>query len=305
MNFGQIHGNVGQNAATMIISASYRNDIPAYFGDWFLNRLDAGHTDVRNPFNGKTARVSLAASAVSGFVFWTRNPAPFKAGFEAVAARAAPFIIQMTITGYPRALEAGVIDTDSAIQAFRALSETWGPRAVVWRYDPVLITSLTPYEWHIQNFSRLARALSGATDEVVLSHAHIYRKTSRNLDKAAAAMDFTWQDPDMASKQDLLADLAARAQAHGLRPSLCAQPDLLVEGLDLARCIDARRLSDVAGTSIQSRQRGQRPGCLCAESRDIGRYDTCAQGCAYCYANQSRTAASENVQAHDRCAVRL
>lgn len=296
---------VGQNAAKMIISASYRTDIPAYYGDWFLNRLAAGSVDVRNPFSRKIAKVPLDPAAVSGFVFWTRNPAPFKSGFQAVADIGSPFIIQMTITGYPRALEPGVMDTDAAVQAFRSLRNTWGPRAVIWRYDPVLITSLTPRDWHVQNFTRLARDISGATDEVVLSHAHIYRKTARNLEKAAKSANFNWEDPDIAMKQDLLIDIAHIARDHGMTPTLCTQPNLLADGLTPARCIDAARLSDVAGALIQSRQHGQRPGCLCAKSRDIGRYDTCAQGCAYCYANQSRAAAGRNLVEHDPGSAQL
>jgi hypothetical protein len=289
---------VRQNAAAMIISASYRTDVPAYYRDWFLNRLAAGYAEVRNPYSGKVARVSLAADDVSGFVFWTRNPAPFTGGFEAVAARGTPFTIQMTITGYPRALEPGVLDTNAAIAAFRDLAKTWGPRAAVWRYDPVLISDITNTDWHLQNFAKLGAALEGATDEVVLSHAHIYRKTARNLDKAAEVAKFSWQDPTDEAKRTFLTNLAEIAGAHGMAPSLCAQPDLLSDSLAPARCIDAKRLSDVAGVRIRSRQRGQRPGCLCAEARDIGRYDTCAQGCAYCYANQSRAAAARNVQDH-------
>lgn len=289
---------VRQTAPAMIISASYRTDIPAYYGDWFLNRLAAGYVEVRNPYGGKASRISLAPDAVSGFVFWSRNPAPFADGFAAVAARGAPFIIQMTITGYPRALEPGVLDTQAAIAAFRDLAGTWGPRAAIWRYDPVLISDLTGPDWHIQNFTQLAASLAGATDEVVLSHAHIYRKTARNLDRAAQAAGFGWQDPSDADKRALLMELAEIAKAHGITANLCAQPHLLTDTLTPARCIDGKRLSDVAGASVQARQRGQRPGCLCAESRDIGRYDTCAQGCAYCYANQSRAAATLNVQAH-------
>ena len=143
------------------------------------------------------------------------------------------------------------------------------------------------------------------TDEVVLSHTHIYRKTSRNLDKAAEAAKFSWQNPTDEAKRILLAKLADIAGTHDMTPSLCAQADLLSDSLAPARCIDAKRLSDVSGAPIRSRQRGQRPDCLCAEARDIGRYDTCAQGCAYCYANQSRAAAARNVQDHDPQGERL
>ena len=184
---------------------------------------------------GKAARVSLATGGVSGFVFWTRNPASFTDGFEAVAARDTPFIILMTITGYPRALEPGVLETNSAITALRDWAKTWGPRAIVWRYDPLLISDLTNTDWHLQNFTKLAAALEGATDEVVLSHAHIYRKTSRNLDKAAKAMRFRWQDPADEAKHALLTQLADIACAHGMTPGLCAQPDLLSDTLVRAR----------------------------------------------------------------------
>jgi hypothetical protein len=289
----------------MIISASYRTDIPAYYVEWFLNRLAAEYAEVRNPYNGKPAHVSLAPEYVSGFVFWTRNPAPFGTGFEAVAARGLPFVIQMTITGYPRALEPGVLDTDAAVNAFLDLADRWGPRAAVWRYDPVLISSLTPRDWHLENFTRLAEKLSGATDEVVLSHAHIYQKSARNLDNAGATENFNWQDPPTDAKTALLNALGGIAHEHGMTPTLCSQPDLLSDGLAPARCIDAARLADINGAPITSRQRGQRPGCLCAEARDIGRYDTCPQGCAYCYANQSRAAAARNLAGQDACAIQL
>ncbi len=285
----------------MIVSASYRTDIPAYYGDWFVARMAAGHADVRNPYGGRPNRVALTADAVSGFVFWTRNPAPFDRGFQAAAALGRPMVVQFTLTGYPRALEPGVLETEAAVRAFHDLSGRFGRRAVVWRYDPVVLTAATPAEWHVRNIDRLATALAGATDECALSFAHIYRKTRRNLDAAGLA----WRDPPADEKRDLLKRLAEVVAAHGLTPTLCAQPDLLTEGLAPAACIDAGRLADVGGAPLEVRTKGNRPGCLCAESRDIGRYDSCAQGCAYCYANQSRAVASRRLAAHDAQAVHL
>jgi len=287
----------------VIVSASYRTDIPAFYGDWFRRRLAAGSCQVANPYGGPPITVPLTREAVEGFVFWTRNGAPFTAALADVARRAIPFMVQYTITGYPRALEPSVTSAKQSIETLRALADTYGPRVCVWRYDPVLLTSLTPPAWHRETFTRLASALAGAVDEAVLSFAQIYAKTARNTTRAAARHGFAWEDPPAGIKRDLLADLAAIAADHDLTATLCAQPDLLVPDLAPARCIDAARLTDVAsgmaGRPIAAKTRGNRPGCLCAESRDIGAYDSCPHGCVYCYAVRNVEAAKRAFRTHD------
>jgi hypothetical protein len=282
----------------MIVSASYRTDIPAFYTRWLMARLAAGFCRVQNPYGGGSYEVSLRPGAVAGFVFWTRNLGPLLPLLGAVGVRA-PFMVQLTLTGYPRALEEGVIEPGAATDQLRALRQRWGSRAGVWRYDPVVLTSLTPPAWHRANFARLAAALTGLVDEVVLSFVQPYRKTARNLDAAAGRHGFVWQDPPEGEKRALLAELAAIAAAHGMTASLCAQPELMAPGLAEARCIDAERLSDLAGRPIAAREKGNRVGCRCAESRDIGAYDSCAQGCAYCYAVSSPAAARRRLKAHD------
>jgi hypothetical protein len=283
----------------MIVSASYRTDIPALYGAWFLHRLDAGHALVANPYGGKPYRVSLAAPDVDGVVFWTRNAAPFRAGFESVAARGLPFVVQYTVTGYPRAIEPAVPDAARGIAEMRYLRDRFGPRVMVWRYDPILMSSVTETDWHVANFARLASNMRGATDEVVVSFAQVYAKTRRNLDIAARTHGFTWREPDAGEKRALLARLAAIAGDNDMRLTLCTQPDLANSETSAARCIDADRLSEIAGRDIPAHEKGNRPGCLCAESRDIGAYDSCTQGCAYCYAVTSRSAAQANRRRHD------
>ena len=283
----------------MIVSASYRTDIPALYGRWFLNRLAAGSCTVANPYGGQTMTVDLRPEAVDGFVFWTRNIGPFRPALDAVGRLGLPFVVQMTVTGYPRALETSVTETDAAIAALRAVAEAFGPRAVVWRYDPILITDLTSAPWHAANFRRIAAALAGATDEVVVSFAEIYRKTARNLAAAARSHGFAWHRPDPEAQHALLADLSAVAGDCGMTLTLCTQPELAGAAYPPARCVDAQRLSDIAQRPISSRQKGNRPGCLCAESRDIGAYDTCPQGCVYCYAVQNRDRARRVFRAHD------
>jgi len=283
----------------MIVSASYRTDIPAFYSDWFRHRLAEGSVRVANPYGGRPYEVPLAPPACEGFVFWTRNLAPFWPALDEVAARGLPFAVHFTITGYPRALETSVTEPERAVAQVQRLAESFGPRAAVWRYDPVLLTSLTTPAWHRKTFARLAQALRGACDEVVLSFAQIYAKTRTNLDRAARRHGFTWEDPAPEEKAALLGDLAAIAAQEGLKPTLCSQPELLGPDLSPARCIDAERLSDLTGRAIAARTKGNRPGCLCAESRDIGAYDTCPHGCVYCYAVRLPELAKRNFRGHD------
>lgn len=288
----------------MIVSASYRTDIPALYSAWFMNRLAAGTARVASPYGGRPYTVSLRPGEVDGFVFWTRNVGPLLPHLPTVR-EVAPFVVQFTVTGYPRALEPGVIGTDAALAQIRGIAREFGPRVAIWRYDPILDSTVTPLTWHRENFARLAAALEGAVDEAVVSFAQIYTKTRRNLDAAARRHGFAWSDPEEGEKRALITELAAIAADHGMRLTVCTQPDLVAGGAEAACCIDAARLSDVAGRPIAVRIKGNRPGCLCHESRDIGAYDSCPQGCAYCYAVSSRARAKRVLGAHDQQAEML
>ncbi len=287
----------------MIISASYRTDIPAFYAEWFANRFRAGHARVVNPYGGPPSSVPLR-QGVDGFVFWTRNARPFHSALDMVRAAEMPFVVQYTLTAYPRALERSVVAPEHALSDIRALAAQFGPRAVVWRYDPVVLSELTPPDFHRDTFARLAQALEGTVDEVVVSFAQIYRKTARNMDAAARAHGFAWSDPDDDAKRALAADLIAVAAGTGLRLSVCSQAAYTVAGAHPAACIDARRLEDVAAgwgrpRAIAAKVKGNRPDCLCRESRDIGAYDTCPHGCAYCYAVGSQALAKRRHAEHD------
>ncbi|HEX6120622.1 MAG TPA: DUF1848 family protein, partial [Dongiaceae bacterium] len=177
----------------MIISASYRSDIPAFHGEWFLDALAAGRVAVANPYNRRASIVDLKPEAVDGYVFWTRNARPFMRGLGAVAAQDRPFVVHYTIIGYPRTIDANVIESALAGANAREIARLYGPRVVVWRYDPILLTPHTEINWHRANFTRLADALAGIADEVVVSFAQLYAKSARNLAKAGIA----WREPDL------------------------------------------------------------------------------------------------------------
>ena len=283
----------------MIISASYKTDIPAFYGEWFMARLKAGYCRMVNPYGGQVYRVPLDVGAIDGIVFWSRNLGPFLDPLSEIRDHGYPFVVQQTITGYPRALDHSTIGARHAVEQLRRVCGAFGPRVSVWRYDPVVFTSLTPHHWHQRNFAELAAVLAGAVDEVVVSFAQIYRKTARNMERAAGARDFAWIDPEAGEKRDLLADFVDTAAAHGMTLSLCGQPELIGAGAGEARCIDARRLGDVAARPITALAKPHRKTCACVASRDIGAYDTCPHGCVYCYAVESQDRAKERHRHHD------
>ena len=283
----------------MIVSASYRTDIPAFYAEWFLRRLDEGFALVRNPYSAQMYRVDLRPQRVTGFVFWTRNFGPLLERLDRLRAFGRPFVVQFTITDYPRQIEPAVIPAEKAVAQMHRLAREVHPLCPVWRYDPVLFTSLTPTEFHERNFARLAAALEGATDEVVISFAQIYAKSRRNLDAAARRHGFTWTDAPDDAKRELAERLALLARRHGMRLTVCSQPEYLAPGAEEARCVDVRRLARISGEPLEAPLKGNRPGCACHESRDIGEYDTCPHGCLYCYAVRHRRVALARYRAHD------
>ena len=284
----------------MIISASYKTDIPSFYGEWFRRRLGAGYCKMTNPYNRhQTIEVSLQKQDVDGFVFWTKNLGPFMDVLDEVHGLGFPFIVQYTINGYPRALENRVIDVMRSIETFRAASKKYGALRFVWRYDTIIFTSDTDADFHRANFTKLASELRDYTSEVVVSFVQLYRKTQDNMDRAGREHGFDWFDPPIEIKHGLLSDLRQIADGSGLVLSICTQPEMLVPGVNEASCIDAERLMAVAGRPFSATKKGMRPNCGCYSSRDIGDYDTCPHGCIYCYAVRNRDTALRRYRQHD------
>jgi hypothetical protein len=305
-----------------IISASRRTDIPAFYGRWFRNRLAAGWCETANPFSGQVYRVSLEQGDVLGWVFWSRNYRPFLETLRELHTRGHRFLLHFTITGYPRILEPRTIEADAAIQTARELASAFGPDTVIWRYDPILLSSLTPPEWHLENFERMSARLEGATRRCIFSFPTMYQKTKRNLG-AASAKDSSFRvwsiregDFSVDDLHALAQGLAAKARGHGMSFSSCCgdrwvDPDA---GIGRASCVDWPLLRNLLR---EARSKGKLPPeapdpdavevpanpsrkeCGCWRSVDIGRYETCAQGYVYCYAVDRAERAVEYLKAHN------
>ena len=287
----------------MIISASRRSDLPAFYTPWLLERLAQGWCLVANPFNPRqVSRLSLARDQVEAMVLWTKNPAPLLARLDELDRPGFAYYFLYTLNPYPPDLEPHLPPLEQRLATFQALATRLGPDRVVWRYDPIIISNRTPPAWHEQAFASLSRELAGACQRVIVSLVHPYAKTRRRLGALAQrGWEFSWPAWDQALAQDLLATLARLAAGQGMTMAACASPvDLRSIGVEPARCIDPQLIARIGGPAgLGGTDPGQRPECGCAPSRDMGAPDTCLHGCEYCYACVSQSAALANHQRHD------
>jgi hypothetical protein len=303
--------------APRIISASRRTDIPAFYGDWFRARLKAGFCEVRNPFNGMVSRVSLLPPDVLSYVFWSRNYAPFLSVLDGLKEGGVPFSCHYTITGMPRSIEARAPEAMEVVETARELSRRFGQETLLWRYDPVLLSSETPPEWHLENFTRLAEFLRGFSNRCYFSFPSMYRKTKRNLERRAREAGFrVWTESagnfDESILRGLIEELASRAMARGFRMYSCCGDKWVNPSRNLfkASCVDwpppqstDATPADFAGPAVKPGP--TRPECGCRQSVDIGAYHSCAHACAYCYAVDDPDKALEFHRAHDPNAAEL
>lgn len=288
----------------MIVSVSRRTDIPAFYAEWFMNRIRDGYALVRNPFfPGNFTRVDLHPDAVDAIVFVTRNPAPLMTHLDELEGRGYRFCFQMTITGYPSLLEPHVIAVDDAIRFFKDLSHRMGPEKIIWRFDPILLSSLTPEDHIAANFSAIARELQGSTDRVIISFTDFYKKAIVNFRRITASTNVSFSD--LHQYPDRLFELAGRiseiSRRHHMQIFSCAEKyDFSSVGIKKGKCVDAEYLSRIAGAAVRgTKAKNQRKDCCCDESRDIGQYDTCLHGCVYCYATKNYGTALKNRKLHN------
>jgi hypothetical protein len=288
----------------MIISASRRTDIPAFYAPWFINRIRAGTCTVPNPFNlQQVTRLSLLPQDLDVIVFWTRNPKPLFPYLDELDRRGYRYYFQYTLLGYPQQIEPHSPARAAAIATFRKLAERIGPQRVIWRYDPLVFSKLTGAQYHTENYARLAAALKDATHRSVVSVMDIYAKTRKRI--AQLNQDGLeigeYQGAPSQRFDDLMDAFVRAAHQNGMSIQSCAEDlDLSVYGIQPGKCIDDRYIAATFGLQVDHRKDpGQRKACGCVVSKDIGMYDSCLFSCPYCYATGSFERARHNHAQHD------
>ncbi|MRR17645.1 MAG: DUF1848 domain-containing protein [Deltaproteobacteria bacterium] len=277
----------------MIISCSRRSDIPAFYSDWFFNRLREGFAQVRNSVNPQQVRrISLAPANVDCIVFWTKDPAPLLDRLSLL--NDFTFYFQFTLTPYGPDCEPHLPPKKEIIDTFMRLSDKIGNRRIIWRYDPILLSEKINVDYHVDHFGNMAQRLAGHTEKCVISFIDIYRHIVSRMAGLGV------RTPDESEMRTLVRSIARIARGCGIDVETCAEEiDLGDLGIAHGRCIDDRLISELSGKKLNiAKDKYQRKLCGCATSVDIGAYNTCRHSCCYCYANINPGKLEKNLSRH-------
>ncbi len=271
-----------------VISASRRTDLPRCYPEWLAAVIRAGEVDVPLPYGRGARHVSLRPEDVHTVVLWSKDFGPLldnRGGLRDALSRYEQCYALFTITGLGgTALEPAVPPWQDAVRRLDALVEFVGdPRRVAVRFDPIVhwaeagaVRSNLPFAEAVFR----AAAERGIT-RVISSFAQLYDKVRRR--------GWPWHDPPAEEKVEIGRQLLALARAYDLSLRACCDPFLLEAGAEPSHCIDAALLTELHPRGLPADPRpdkGQRAGCGCTLSVDIGSYkQRCPNGCLYCYAN--------------------
>ncbi len=293
-------GELADAVAPEIISASRRTDIPAFYADWFFNRLEKGYVDWINPYSQQRQHVSF--SKTKFIVFWTKNPRPIMKYLPLLEERGIDFYFQYTLNDYPLAIEPNVPSLQERAETFKELVDKYGSERVIWRFDPLMIIDgELDVNGLISKIKRVFNYCGCLSHKLVISFIDIkkYNKVAFNLKKSKVRELTKEEETELAERLkreiiDLLSyDIYTCSEdrdlsQYGIRHNACIDADLIA--------MLTRDKEFSFRVQAMGKDTGQRSCCLCTAAKDIGLYNTCAHGCKYCYANITPESARENFE---------
>ena len=280
-----------------IISISRRTDIPAYYSDWLINRMKIGYTVYPNPASGKPVFVSLKPEHVKALIFWTRNPIPLFKHLDYIDKNYKHYI-HLTINGLPKILEQNNPSVDSIIEVAKKLSKRYGPEYVQWRFDPIILSTVTPEDFIIRKFEYIAAQLKSYVKNCYISFVDLYKKTEINFEKVEKRDKIRFNIPSIEKELSITQKIASIAKEYNIKLHACAEEHLAeIDNVRIAQCINVDLINKITGIPMKSYSRQKsRKGCHCINAPDIGYYDSCPHGCIYCYSNKSPKIAMMNAK---------
>ncbi|MDD2899920.1 MAG: DUF1848 domain-containing protein [Desulfuromonadaceae bacterium] len=289
----------------MIISASRRTDIPAFYSEWFMARVREGFFYRVNPFNSRQITgFSLKAEDVDAICFWTKYPRPLLKYLDELDERGLNYYFQYTLNPYDGVFEPGVPPLQERIGVMLELASRIGPARVVWRYDPIILSSYSPVSWHIEQADMIAGQLANATCRLMFSFYDFYGKGEGRLSRALAGSVITLADiaapEQQAALEHIVYGFKTIADRYKLEIFSCSEEvDLSAGGIRHGACIDGDLVRGLFGLNVPSvRDKNQRAACRCVPSVDMGSYNSCRFRCRYCYANYNEGLIESNCRKH-------
>lgn len=277
----------------MIVNTGGRTDTVQYYSEWLLRRFAEGYVLSRNPlFPNKVSRIELSPDKVDCVVFCSKSYAPILPRLHEITSRFRTYFYY-TITAYGKDIEPGVPSIAESMETLVALSRMVGRMRVAWRFDPVLLAADYPAARILEIFAQMAPALAPYIDRCIFSFVEVYKKLEVNMPEL---IPLSLEDMDMLAR-----GLGEIAGENGILIQTCGtNGDYSRYGIHPSGCMTLEILGRANGVAFRNRKhRGMRHGCHCIESRDIGAYDSCLNGCKYCYANQTPQKARDNSRLHD------
>lgn len=277
----------------MILNTGGRTDTVQYYTDWLLRRFEEGYVLTRNPlFPSKVQRYELSPDKVDCVVFCSKNYRPILPRLREITD-SFPTYFHYTITAYGKDIEPGVPSIKKSMETLIDLSRLVGKQRIAWRYDPVLLTKEYTIERHLETFEEMAGVLAPYIDRCIFSFVEMYKKLETNMPEL---IPLSQEDMNTLAK-----GLGSIAQKYGIHIQTCGtNGDYTPYGIHSSGCMTLDILGNANGIVFKNlKHKGLRQGCHCIESRDIGAYDTCLNGCKYCYANKNPKKAFENYKYHD------
>lgn len=274
----------------MILFASGRTDIPAFYSNWFINRVKVGFVDVRNPFNQKLVS-RIYFSDVDMIMFCSKNPLPMINKLDILKV---PVLFHVTITPYSKDVEPNIPDKRLIIEGVKKLSLVLGIDNVVVRYDPIFLSDKYNVDYHIRAFDKLCKNLNGYVNKIIVSFMDEYKnvRSNKNILKYRA---FTREDYKKIGEA-----FSKSAYDNGMSVQTCFEDnDLTQYGFVKGECLSHELAYILTGKKFKSSNVRKEKKCVCVQMVDIGDYNSCMHMCKYCYANYDEKAVSSNFERHD------
>ena len=284
----------------MIIHTGGRTDTVQYYTEWLLNRFGEGYVLSRNPlFPNKVTRYELTPDVVDCVVFCSKNYKPILPRLHEITDRFNTYFYY-TITAYGKDIEPGVPGIEESMETLIKLSELVGKQRIAWKYDPVLLTKEYTMKRHFETFEGMAKVLSPYIDQCIFNFVEMYgQKASRKKLESNMPELIPLSSQDMDALARGLGEIARR---NDIFIQTCGRNDDFSHyHIHSSGCVTLEILGNANNITFKDlKHKGARQGCHSIESRDIGAYDTCMNGCKYCYANKNPQKAFENYKYHDK-----